>query len=181
MAKTRKSKGRRSAVLRGKRKRDSRRARKAAKAKALALAAQTSSPQRAAQPLVKRRQHRRYQIHHPLQTKCETWSQFLNIYTQNISTGGMFLVVDQLPNVGTRLELRFDLPNHKRLILHAHVAHVVTAEGAAKIGGKAGFGLKLDALTLEEEAAVEHLVQVAKQHMKAPPPPLPPKTEPSDG
>lgn len=175
MAKARKGKGarRRKRKARGQRKADSRSARMAAKAKALATAAQKQPLEGDADTLGDNRNHRRYELHHPLHAKCATWSQFLKVYTRNISTGGMFLAVDELPEIGTRLELRFDLPNYDRLILHAHVAHVIEAEHAATTGQVMGFGIELDPFTLEEEAVVESLVLLAEKHVAAPPPPLP--------
>ncbi len=121
------------------------------------------------------RKDERHELFQPVQARCETWGQFLSLHTRNISQGGIFLAVDDPPAVDTRIELRFDLPNGQTLLLHARVAHVVTAERADADDLTAGFGLEFDALTLDEEAFIDHLVELAKKHVAAPPPPLPSK------
>ena len=153
------------------RKKNSRRARKEAKARDLAARARLDSAAQE-QKLDDNRRHPRYEVRHPLRAKCQTWSQFLHLYACNISKGGLFLAVDELPAVDTRLELQFDLPNGAQLTLLGRVAHIVTPAGAKFTGGQPGFGVELDALTEEEEAALDSITELARRHEQVPPPPL---------
>jgi uncharacterized protein (TIGR02266 family) len=123
----------------------------------------------------KRRANERYPLQYPTQVRCESWAQFLQLYTQNISQGGIFLQATEPPPIGATLQIQIELPSGQGLVLSAQVVHVVAADAAAAQGVVPGFGAQFVNVTEEQIHALRSLVEIAQQNMAAPPVSFPAK------
>lgn len=124
----------------------------------------------------KRRANKRYPIQYPTQVRCESWGQFLQLYTQNISQGGIFLQTTEPPPIGTALQVQIELPSGQGLVLSAQIVHVVPANLAAAQGILPGFGAQFVNVTEEQIHALRSLVEIAQQNVAAQPSPFPVRT-----
>src|ERR1051325_3877828 len=68
----------------------------------------------------------------------------------NISLGGMFITTEEPIRVGTRMVVRFELPNHHRVIAVSRVCYA-----------RKGLGLGVEFLNLDEEDREEIEVYIA--------------------
>jgi uncharacterized protein (TIGR02266 family) len=117
------------------------------------------------------REHDRHEWDGVVRAKCATWNEFLDLYTANISHGGLFVRHGSPPEEGGEVTIELEMPNHERLTLHGRVAHV--ASGGGDDDPATGFGVEFVGVTPEQIKHLADLVGVAKQHQSAPPPPLP--------
>jgi uncharacterized protein (TIGR02266 family) len=78
----------------------------------------------------------------------------------NISLGGMFITTEEPIRVGTRMVVRFELPNHHRVIAVSRVCYA-----------RKGLGLGVEFLNLDEEDREEIDAYIAtlkaKEEMRA--------------
>jgi len=90
------------------------------------------------------RRHRRYTVEWNVEIETEDWSDALQLATENISRGGIFVRSPQPPPKGSRVKVGLCLPDGTTLRVEGEVVHLVTAERAAADGMAAGFGLRFD-------------------------------------
>lgn len=79
-------------------------------------------------------------------------------WTVDISKGGMFIRTPQPPPHGTRLEIKFQMPDG-RLVLTAEVVHVVDPESAVAFNQPAGVGVQFVDLSKEVREKIEAYVE----------------------
>ena len=120
------------------------------------------------------RKHTRIEYEEPVRARCASWPDFLQLYTENISHGGLFIRHDEPPEDGTELVVEIEMPDGSMLKLEARVVHAMTAEEAKEKGVPMGFGVEFFNVTQEQVTLLATLVKTAEQHATAPPPPLPP-------
>lgn len=121
----------------------------------------------------KRRKDPRQEFEGPVQVRCASWSEFVELYTQNISHGGVFVRSGNLPEFGVIISVQIQMPNLQVLKLEGRVAHVIDEATAKEKGIASGFGVEFTNVTEEAVRAIAQLLQVAKKHQEAPPPPMP--------
>jgi Tfp pilus assembly protein PilZ len=68
-----------------------------------------------------------------VEIKVPDWQALQNVYTVNLSQGGMRLAVGKKPPLGTPVDIILTLPNGKRLHLPGQVAHL-GPDGAGDVG-----------------------------------------------
>lgn len=116
--------------------------------------------------------------------RCEGWNHFVEMVTENISSGGMFVATNNPPPVFTRVRVRFAAAagGGREVVVDGEVRHVVSPERAIARNVPAGMGVRFDALPPELLREVDGLVKrasnpkMAAVRMSAPPPqtPVPP-------
>jgi uncharacterized protein (TIGR02266 family) len=117
------------------------------------------------------RRHERHEYGEPVYAKCATWGEFLEVYARNISHGGLFVRTDDLPEVGSPIELRVQTPDKKMFTLSGRVAHVIDRQQATVNALPVGFGVEFVEVTSEQAETLARLIAIAKRHEAAPPPP----------
>jgi uncharacterized protein (TIGR02266 family) len=117
------------------------------------------------------RKHQRHTFEEPVYAKCASWGEFLEVYARNISHGGLFVRTDELPEIGSRIELRIQTPDEKMFNVSARVAHVIDPQRAAVNGLPVGFGVEFVEVSGEQAETLARLIATAKRHEAAPPPP----------
>jgi len=85
----------------------------------------------------------------------------------NISTGGMFITTEEPIRAGTRMVIRFELPNRHRVIAVSRVCYV-----------RKGTGLGVEFLSLDDEDREEIESYIASLKAGAKKPPAKPPTRP---
>jgi Ethanolamine utilization protein EutJ (predicted chaperonin) len=84
--------------------------------------------------------------------RCDSWPQFLELVTGDVSAGGMFVATDQVAAVGEAVELRIELPDGTELPLSGQVA----------VDGPDGLGIRLDPLSDEAAGRFAELLETAR-------------------
>ena len=86
----------------------------------------------------------------------ETLDQFFEDYALNISLGGVFIRSQKPLPTGTRLKIKFNLPELNNMIeTTGVVAHVVNLE---ENGGQSGMGIRFDDLDVRSKELIDHLM-----------------------
>ena len=126
------------------------------------------------------REHTRYPVELAVRMRCASWSDYLELYSGNLSRGGLFVGSAVSAPIGTEVAVELALPDGRALKMRAEVVHVTGADEARDLGRVAGMGVMFIDLEDETRQAIEAMVQVARaQGGKAPPPPVAPKPPPS--
>ncbi|HMG34839.1 MAG TPA: PilZ domain-containing protein [Blastocatellia bacterium] len=88
----------------------------------------------------------------------------------NISTGGMFITTEEPIRAGTRMVIRFELPNRHRVIAVSRVCYV-----------RKGTGLGVEFLSLDDEdrEEIESYIASLKAGAKKPPAKTPTRPRPA--
>jgi uncharacterized protein (TIGR02266 family) len=96
----------------------------------------------------------------PLQTEVtiEGHSNFYTGFTQDISTGGLFVCTKQLLPVGTKIDLVFRLPDGKRIAVKGEVRWVRDIAFSSS-EALPGMGIQFENLRPEDLEAVERFVK----------------------
>jgi uncharacterized protein (TIGR02266 family) len=131
------------------------------------------------------RRDKRHPTSRLVEVHCKTWKQFIRVYIQDISRGGMFLASNEPPPVDSELEIRIVPPGGDSLTLTARVVHILTEEVAAAQNRKPGVGVAFQDLDEDQQRHVQALVQIARLNQESarkvsqPPSPPPVKRDPT--
>jgi len=99
----------------------------------------------------------------PVQVSCDTWLDFVDLYTKDISHGGMFIQAASAPPLYSKVTVVLRLPGDvAELKLPGEVVHIIAAKGSSDSDEKQGFGIHLGDLDDETRRAVEALVMHAR-------------------
>lgn len=100
----------------------------------------------------------------PLVTvRCSDWGAFLDLYTKDISHGGLFIETTSPLPVFTKLKVRLVVAEESALVLAGDVVHVVAADPAKAGSAKPGMGVQLSPLSVEEKQVLKDLVRLARK------------------
>lgn len=121
------------------------------------------APTRPSTPEVLRKD-RRYRLEQPIRVKYERWDQFIDLYTKDISRGGVFVQTTDPPPLHTKVTLRMALPGGgvRELKVLGEVVHVVGPETSTSTGMPAGFGLQFVNVTPDRRRLLELVVEHAR-------------------
>jgi len=87
-------------------------------------------------------------------------SNFYTGFTSDISEGGLFVATYALQTVGTRVELRFDLPDGYEIHVVGVVRWVRDPRDPGDQDVPPGIGIQFEQLTPDDEAAISAFVSV---------------------
>ncbi len=107
------------------------------------------------------RENTRYPMELAVRVRCETWSDYLELYTTNLSRGGVFVASQMSAPIGSEMTVELSLPNKNTLSLRAEVVHL-TGEDSGD-SRPPGMGLMFIDLDQETRKAIEAMVTVAKR------------------
>ena len=125
------------------------------------------------------REHTRYPVELAVRMKCSTWADYLELYTSNLSRGGLFVPSRMTAPVGTELAIELTLPNGAVVELPGEVVRVSDGAGPQV----AGLGVMFAPLDAETQRALDDALRLAKTSAAPPapqrkPPPPPPAAPP---
>ncbi len=104
------------------------------------------------------REHARYTIVSRVRVRMESWDEFEELYTNNVSSGGMFIRMDKPTPVGTRVSVELSDAGGRTMVLPAEVAHTDSVDGDPN----RGVGLRFLSLSDAEREIVDALVEEAR-------------------
>jgi molecular chaperone DnaK len=113
----------------------------------------------------RRRQHLRHPCEVALQAKCSSWDRFHNLFSGNISEGGLFIPTEEPAKAGEVIAIELTVPDGSRLELPGRVTHVIRDPD----GNQHGLGIKLEVPEGDARKRYDELVQVAAQHCEVRP------------
>ena len=108
------------------------------------------------------REFPRHHLVKRVKVKCGSWDAASQLYTQNISRGGMFVRTPTPPDIGASVEIVVTLPDGAQSTLVGEVVRVVSPEEAAQTGGVAGMGLRFNQLAPSDVERLERLIDLAR-------------------
>lgn len=124
------------------------------------------------QPL---RGSRRYDASIPVEVRCPSWGQFVKLYTDNISAGGLFIQTGSPQPIFTDIEVRFSLPGERTLSLDAWVAHTRSVQRAEAEGTVPGMGVEFHDIDENKQEQIRALLEMAKRDELGEKPPTKPR------
>ena len=90
------------------------------------------------------RRHRRFSATMLVEISAHEWQDVMQLTTDNVSRGGLFIRADNPPAVGSSLSITLKLPNETSLKVGGKVVHAIDAETARARGQAPGFGVRFD-------------------------------------
>lgn len=108
------------------------------------------------------RRDRRFPARQALLVRCETWSEFAQLYATDISQGGMFIVTDEQLPILSEVEIDLRLPEAQSVQLRAEIVHVLGPDQAVREGRHAGIGVHFVDLTPAHRQQIVQLVEFAR-------------------
>jgi actin-like ATPase involved in cell morphogenesis/Tfp pilus assembly protein PilZ len=131
------------------------------------------SPDDAAPVGPRRRKAVRYDYEVKLQARCSSWPRFVELFTGDVSSGGLYVPSDQQARVGEEVEVTLELPDGATLPLTGTVVNVIDATVAARLGKRPGLGIRIDLPEGEGRGQFERLLEAARAAQPQPPRPEP--------
>ncbi len=110
----------------------------------------------------RRRKSPRYPYEITLTAKCSSWPKFVELFSGDVSAGGLFVPTGQEAKVGEEVEIELTLPDGGKVPVTGVVVNIISADHAAQFGKKPGLGIALDALEGDAEAKFKELVAAAQ-------------------
>ncbi len=108
------------------------------------------------------REFPRHRLVKRVKVKCGSWDAAAQLYTQNISRGGMFVRTPTPGEIGSSVEVVVTLPDGAQSTLVGEVVRVVGPEEAARTGAVAGMGLRFGQLAPADVERLERLIDLAR-------------------
>ncbi|MGF1510395.1 MAG: PilZ domain-containing protein [Myxococcota bacterium] len=99
----------------------------------------------------------RFEKRAEVRIELEGREDFRNLWTQDVSRGGLFVQTNDPPPLHTRLKVTIETPDGS-IDLSADVVHVLTQEVAEHFGREPGVGLQFVGLSEEQSHAVDRYV-----------------------
>ncbi len=116
----------------------------------------------------RRRKAERYDYRARLSAKCSSWPKFVELFTSDVSKGGLFVPTLELANVGEKVSVDLNLPDGDVFPMTGMVVNVIGAEQAAKLGKRAGLGIQLDEFEGEAKDRFDALLESARSEQPIP-------------
>ena len=91
-----------------------------------------------------------------LVVKLASVTEFLDLYASNLSSGGMFIAIDKLPEVGQALDFSFTFEEDERDFSGA--AQVVWHRTAADEDGPRGVGVRFTSLDRQGRELIREII-----------------------
>jgi actin-like ATPase involved in cell morphogenesis/Tfp pilus assembly protein PilZ len=123
----------------------------------------------------RRRESDRFAHRAPVQARCSSWPRFVELFTGDVSAGGLFVPTSEPAELGERIELELELPDRGRLPLIGRVVNVITPEQAAAAGRPPGIGIQIETPAGEDARRFQLILEIARSRL---PRPEPGSTEP---
>jgi Ethanolamine utilization protein EutJ (predicted chaperonin) len=116
----------------------------------------------------RRRSAIRYGYEAPLRAKCSSWPKFVELFTGDVSDGGLYIPTERDAQVGESVEVELSLPDGRALSFTGTVVNVIDTARAARFGKRAGLGVRLNPLSEEDRGRFAELVRAAQSQVPHP-------------
>ena len=116
----------------------------------------------------RRRKSPRYPYQASISAKCSSWPKFVELFTGNVSAGGLFVPTDQVAQLGESIEIELALPSGEPLVFRGTVVNIISDEQAAHLGKNGGLGIKLEPPTGEAKERFDQIIATARAEFPAP-------------
>lgn len=104
----------------------------------------------------------RFPHYETVEVRCEGWNHFVEMVTENVSRGGMFIATNNPPPVFTRVRVRiFPKDGNKTVTLLGEVRHIVSTERARTRNASPGMGIRFEDVSDDVRALVNGLIKRA--------------------
>ena len=90
------------------------------------------------------------------EVKFSSWAAFYEVYTENISRGGMMLQMSRAPKLGDVVEIKLHPPNGEKITLRGEVKFVAEPKGL-----RYGVGVEFIELDEGKIAMIEKIIDDA--------------------
>ncbi len=116
----------------------------------------------------RRREHERLVARIPLQARCGTWPRVLELFTGDLSAGGVYVPTTHPATLGDKVELTLELPDGRQVAIGGEVASVVDAADAVRLGRPQGIGIRFAERDGSGKDALSQLIQIARASQPRP-------------
>lgn len=110
----------------------------------------------------RRRKAERYDYQVKVTAKCSSWPKFVELFTGDVSRGGLFVPTEEVAQIGEGVEVDLTLPDGSTFAVTGKVVNVITAEEAASAGKRGGLGIQLDEFDAAHQARFDELLEAAR-------------------
>jgi actin-like ATPase involved in cell morphogenesis/Tfp pilus assembly protein PilZ len=90
------------------------------------------------------RRYRRYPAQLAVDISLSSWNEVVPMTTDNISRGGLFVRCESKVEIGTPVEITFELPDETALKVSGKIVHAIEADRSKPGKLAAGFGVRFD-------------------------------------
>jgi len=112
------------------------------------------------------RENTRYPVELQVKVSCPNWDDYLDLYTTNLSRGGVFIASRMSAPMGTEITVELVLPNGNTIKFHAEVMHLVDEKESTETIRPMGMGVQFLDLDEQTKKALEAMVTVARFTVK---------------
>lgn len=113
------------------------------------------------------REHRRFVSKEKVVVELLGRKELQELYTRDISKGGLFVATEDPPPLGSRLKITLQTPDGS-LELSAEVVHVMAADVASQMNMEAGVGLQFDKLSDDMQQALDSYLMGLAERLAQP-------------
>ncbi len=119
----------------------------------------------------RRRKAERFEFETTVTARCSSWPKFVNLFTGDVSAGGLFVPTTESAEIGEEIEVDLALPDKTTLRITGKVVNIIGEELASKRGKPPGLGIMLDPLEGEAKERFEQVLRAARASAPQPPKP----------
>jgi uncharacterized protein (TIGR02266 family) len=112
------------------------------------------------------RENTRYPVELQVKVSCPSWDDYLDLYTTNLSRGGVFIASRMSAPMGTEITVELVLPNGSAVKFRAEVMHLVDEKESTETQRPMGMGVQFIDLDEDTRKALEAMVTVARFTVK---------------
>lgn len=112
------------------------------------------------------RENTRYPVELQVKVSCPNWDDYLDLYTTNLSRGGVFIASRMSAPMGTEIAVELVLPNGSTVKFRAEVMHLVDEKESTETNRPMGMGVRFIDLDEHTKKALEAMVTVARFTVK---------------
>jgi hypothetical protein len=123
------------------------------------MSGQSSEPDKAERESL--RAFRRVPLGRTVRVYCDDWDVPVDLQSNDISRGGLFLVTDSPPRLHAEITLAFDAHDAQSLRIKAMVTHIISPERGWFERRRPGFGALFQYVTDEQRARIEAVLAEA--------------------
>jgi actin-like ATPase involved in cell morphogenesis/Tfp pilus assembly protein PilZ len=110
----------------------------------------------------RRRRAQRYEYEVKVTAKCSSWPKFVDMFTGDVSEGGLFVPTEEEAEIGEHVALELDLPGGETFSVSGTVVNVIDAGRASALDKRGGLGIRLDEFDEATQARFDELLEAAR-------------------
>jgi len=116
----------------------------------------------------RRRKSARYEYRVSIAAKCSSWPRFIELFTTDVSEGGLFVPTNADADPGEAVKVELTLPDDSKFTATGVVVNCVSKKDAAESGRPQGIGIKLNQPDEEDQERFSQLLTIARAQQPVP-------------